>query len=332
MTRRRPCHRIPRRALQTALACATVLIALGACGRGGPTPAPPPEPLPAPVAPLPAGTFAYSPGTFQVTLESRSVVRVAPDTSAERQGIVSGATAGSAPNTVPPGPGSDTVVTRIRAILDLPPGSGTLLLRGSVDSVTVQSLGGSTAGSTQPDSTPRQPLTSPLFFTGTVDGGVVSIPPIPQLADDCSSPAGAYLAQATALLPSLPVPLAPGATWTDTTTNRSCRGGVALTTTAINSYSVAGESGATTTVARTTRYRLTGAGSQAGQQVSVSGEGSGSGELLVDVPGGRVLTTRGSATLRLTFEGAGRRQEVMQETEQRLTINAFVPPAPGAPD
>lgn len=307
-------------------------IGLGACGRGGPAPAPPPEPLPAPVVPLPAGTFAYSPGILQVALESRSVVRVAPDTSMERRGVVSGATAGSAPNTVPPGPGSDTVVTRMYATLDLPPGSGALLLRGSLDSVTVQSLSGRTAGSIQPDSTPRQPLTSPLFFTGTVDGGVVSIPPIPQLADDCSSPAGAYLAQATALLPSLPVPLVPGATWTDTTSTTGCRGGVVLTTTAISSYRVVSDSGAAITVAHTTRYQLAGTGSQAGQQVGVSGEGRGSGELLADVPGGRVLSARGSAMLRLTFDGAGRRQEVIQETGQRLTITALVPPAPGTPD
>ena len=209
----------------------------------------------------------------------------------------------------------------------MPSGSGSIL-RGSVESVTVESLGGYAAGSTQPDSVPRQPLTSPVFFTGTVEGGVVSIPPIPQFVGDCSSPAGAYMAQVTTLLPSFPGPLTQGASWTDTTTTTSCRGGVTLTTTAINSYRVAGESGATTTVARTTSYRVTGTGSQAGEQVTVSGEGSGSGELLVDVPEGRVLDVQGTARLNLIFEGAGRRQEVIQETGQRLTLAPLTPLEP----
>lgn len=309
-----------------ALAC-TLTISLGACGGGSTPPTPIPEPVAEPVTPLPAGTFAYAPGALQVVLESRSVVRVAPDSSAEGQGIVSGATDGSAPNIVPPGPGSDTVIARLHATLDMPSGSGSIL-RGSVDSVTVQSLGGYTAGSTQPDSIPRQPLTSPVFFTGTVEGGVVVIPPIPQFANDCSSPTGSYLAQVTTLLPSFPGPLTQGSIWTDTTSTASCRGGVTLTTTAINSYEVTGVSGATTTVTRTTSYRVAGTGNQAGQQVAVSGEGSGNGEILVDVPGGRILDVQGTARLNLTFEAAGRRQEIIQETGQRLTVAAPTPLEP----
>src|SRR5690606_23131321 len=131
------------------------------------------------------------------------------------------------------------------------------------DSVTVVA-----AGRARATRTPTPPLAAPIPFTGTVDGGAVRLSIPPAAATDCSSPAGAYLAIARDLLPSLPGPLTPGTGWSETVESTSCRGGVVLTTTATHRYVVRDttihEGRPVTRIARTTSYSLAGTGSQAG--------------------------------------------------------------------
>lgn len=276
-------------ALTTAALVAVALVA--ACGRG---PAPAPAPAPTPAAPAPAA-FAYAPGELHALFESRATVHVAGDTT-----------------TV-----TDTVVTRLHATLRLTPGDAARTIAGTVDSVAV--VTGRRAGAT-----PAPPLAAPIAFTGTVDGGTVRLAIPPAAATDCSSPAGAYLAIARDLLPSLPGRLTPGTDWSETAESTSCRGGVVLTTTATHRYVVLDttvrDGSPATRIARTTSYSLTGTGSQAGLPVSVEGRGTGAGELLVDVPGGTLLTTTTHSTLELTFTGAGRVQRVIQDGVQSVTL------------
>ncbi len=264
--------------------------------------------LPPPVAPAPAA-FAYASGERQAFFESRATVRVAGDTSTA----------------------TDTVVTRLHATFRLapaaPPGTAATpgTLRGTVDSVTINAGSHASIGAGTP------PLAAPIPFTGTVQGGTVHLDIAPSVTTDCDSPAGAYLAMTGDLLPSLPRRLAPGDSWSDTVTSTSCRGGVVLTTTATHHYVVQDTTTIhndlhATRVARTTSYRISGTGAQAGVPVSVAGEGSGDGELLVDATAGNLLTTTARSTLNMTFEAVGRVQRVVQDGVQRLVITVIPEP------
>lgn len=292
---RHPRPRRLRSALVTApLAIAPLLAAvlLTACGGGT---APGPVPVPAPAAPE-AAVFTYAPGELHALFESRATVRVAGDTSAV----------------------SDTVVTRLRATLRLASGPVPRAMTGTVDSVTV--LADRRTGAT---TAPRLPL--PLALAGTVVGGTVRLSIPPDAAADCSSPAGAYLAIARDLLPSLPDRLTPGTGWSDTVATTSCRGGVVLTTTATHRYVVRDTTvlngRPVTRIARTTLYRLAGRGSQAGLAVSVEGEGTGDAEIVVDVAAGELVSTTARSTLGMTFDAAGRVQRVVQEGVQSVTLS-----------
>lgn len=283
--------------LAAALLAATLA---AACGGGlAPGTAAAPTPGPAPAAAPPAASFAYAPGERQLLFESRATVRVASDTAAA----------------------TDTVVTRIHATLRMAPGAARRALTGTLDSATVSAIGAAAVA------TP--PLAAPIEFHGTVEGGTVRVAIPSDAATDCSSPAGAFLAVARDLLPSLPARLVPGASWSETVTTTSCRGGVVLTTTADHRYvvqdSIALDGRSAVRIARATTYRVTGAGAQAGVPVQVQGDGTGEGELRVDVSAGELLTTTARSTLRLTFSGAGRTQSVVQEGVQ--TVRALAPRA-----
>lgn len=279
-----------------ALAAAGPLLAAAlatACG-GGLTP----SPAPTPAAVAAPSLFVYAPGERHALFEGRATVRVAGDTSAV----------------------TDTVVTRLYATLRLTAGSTARSISGTVDSVAVAST-----GRAAPGSPPLPSLPAPLGFAGTVDGGTVRVSIPPAAAADCASPAGTYLTIARDLLPSLPARLPSGASWSETVAATSCRGGVVLTTTATHRYTVRDTTShagrLVTRIARTTSYRLSGEGAQAGVPVKVDGEGSGEGELLVDVAAGELLTTIARSTLNLSFSAAGRVQRVVQDGVQSVTLS-----------
>lgn len=296
-TMRQTRHHTHRRTIAVA-----AWLLLSACSGARRAPAAAPAPPPAAPAPAPAA-FAYAPGERQAFFESRATVHVAGDTSAV----------------------TDTIVTRLHATFYLAPSTppetaatpGTL--RGTVDSVTIDAGSHATVGTGTP------PLAAPIPFTGTVEGGTVRLDVPPDATTDCDSPVGAYLTMAGDLLPSLPARLTPGDSWSDTVTSTSCRGGVVLTTTATHHYVVQDTAALhndrqVTRVGRTTSYRLSGTGAQAGVPVRVAGDGSGEGELLVDVAAGQLLTTTARSTLNMTFEAVGRVQRVVQDGVQRLVM------------
>ncbi len=300
-----PSHHPHRRtvAIATWLVSGATVVA---CGGGRRLPVEVPAPSPAAVAPA---AFAYAPGERKAFFESRATVRVAGDTST----VI------------------DTVVTRLYATFRIVPSipsatpAAAATLGGSVDSVMIDAGSHASVGSGTP------PLAAPIPLAGTVEGGSVRLD-IPSAATtDCDSPVGAYLAMTSDLLPSLPPHLAPGDSWSDTVTSTSCRGGVVLTTVATHRYVVQDTAAVhddrrVTRVARTTSYRLSGTGAQAGVPVRVAGDGTREGELLVDVSAGQLLTTTARSSLNLTFEAVGRVQRVVQDGVQRLVMT--VPPEP----
>ena len=269
------------------------ILSLAACGSGL-HPSTEAGPQPAATTPTPAvARFAYAPGTVRARLDSRASIRVEGETT-------------------PP----DTAVTELYVTLVLGDGAGARPLIGSVDSVLASAGGGRPLAAL--------PVPMPLRFQGTVEGGTVRVPRPAATAADCSSPAGSILAIARELLPALPADLSPGRHWSETVATTSCRGGVVLTTTAVHDYRVSAATsgaGAPLRIARTTRYRLAGNGSQAGEPVSAAGQGTGTGELLVDRAAGRLLALTTQSTIDLTFMGGGRTQHVVQEGRQELQLD-----------
>ena len=273
----------------TALPLVAAALSLAACGSGL-HPSSEPRPQPAAATPAPVASFAYSPGTVRARLDSRATIRVEGDTT-------------------PP----DTAVTELYVTLVLGEGAGARPLIGVVDSVLAGGGGRPVA---------MLPVPAPLRFEGTVEGGAVRVPRPAATATDCSSPAGSILAIARELLPTLPPDLSTGRQWTETVATTSCRGGVVLTTTAVHEYRVAGAAGAGAPVriTRSTRYRLAGNGSQAGEPVTAVGQGSGTGELLVAPVAGRLLGLTTHSTIDITFTGGGRTQHVVQDGRQELQL------------
>jgi hypothetical protein len=121
----------------------------------------------------------------------------------------------------------------------------------------------------------------PVPFRATVDTGAAKV----QLLGDstvtaptCPSAHAGALAAARQYLASIPRSLAPGASWTDTTTATTCRGEIPVTTTAIRHFTVALEhpsSGpADIVVSHLSTISLQGAADHRGRGVTLTGAGT----------------------------------------------------------
>ena len=121
----------------------------------------------------------------------------------------------------------------------------------------------------------------PVPFRATVDTahGVVRLAGDSTTTDAaCPSPHAGALASARQYLASVPRTLAPGASWTDTTTATTCRGEIPVTTTAIRHFTVALEHPPSAppaiVVSHLSTIALTGASTHRARGVTLTGAGT----------------------------------------------------------
>ena len=273
---------------------AALFVAACTSGRSGPVVIPP-----QPVTPGPPGVPAppsipvrpYSSGSPTYLVTTTASVRTDADTAA----VV-----------------GDTVQTTFIAHLLLERAGSRLFVSGTIDSFTVRGSGRLASS----------PPAGPVRFhgEGTTFGELTTF--VPDLPASCDSPAEALVATARDLIVPLPDRVTPGSVWRDTVSTTVCRGGVALTTTAVRQYEArglapyAGEQALE--LARTTELTVTGSGAPYGQSVSVAGQGSGTTTLFVDPGGGGLLGSTGETTATLTFTGPRGTTTFAQTTRQQV--------------
>ena len=125
----------------------------------------------------------------------------------------------------------------------------------------------------------------------------------------------------------LPDTLVIGREWADTVHTLSCRDRIPLRGVVVRRFRVLRaevEDGARVVVMidRTSRGRMSGAGEQFGEPVSLEGESSGTLRYVVDPALGRPVRAAGTSSLKLSLKSKLRNQAVRQESALTLT---FVP-------
>ena len=295
-----------------AVVSLALLVVLGAACRPSASTAPAlPRPVPAPppavIAPPPAAApnvsppaahpFAYAPGIYRYEVRTDAVI------SAEGQ------------------PRVDSLSTRAIITYRITrTDSGFIAVAGTVDSFVVTNAH---AGAVAPVA--NVPFNMLAFPDGRVrDSAIVDSAAV------CSSPVTPIVNAGREVLPALPLPLAPAAEWTDSTTTITCRGAVPLIARSIRqsraswallpaewsrqSGDVAFE------VARTTTTTINGQGHVAGRAVDLTGQGQGSSLLYVDPEAGILLGGTGNGSTRIIVDAGSQRQEFTQVVHQQLRL------------
>jgi hypothetical protein len=165
-------------------------------------------------------------------------------------------------------------------------------------------------------------------FSATVDTATARV----RLASDSSQTAvscpmanGAALANVREFLSSVPRSLSPGASWTDTVTTVTCRGGIPVTTTAQRRFTVTLEpaagrpEGAVVLVAHTTSAELHGATNQHGISIALTGHGEGQASQRYQVQTGRLLSGLSTVDVDLQVGTTGHLVALKQRAETRVT-------------
>ena len=251
-----------------------------ACASGGGTVAAPTPSGPAPRTLPPAAVLArpYSSSSPTYQILTTASVRAQEDTSAL----------------------ADTLEMSVLAHLEVERGGSRLFISGSLDSFTVQGSGRLAAN-------PPHVASDTIRFRGEATTlGRILVFTAEQPAR-CESPDDALVAAVRDLIIPLSDPVAAGATWSDTLTTVSCRGGIALTTTATRHYEVRGltmhAGRQALELARATEMTIEGSGTQYGLGVSVTGDGKGSASLYLDPGGGGLLSSMSETMATLRFTG-----------------------------
>lgn len=262
---------------------------------------------PAPPAPTAPATHSAlnttGPWTFvaaasqKVTIDTRAVVTIASDT----------------------GTRIDTVQATLGASFVWSPAA-----RRRVDGLLVDyrvSVGGAPPAApaglqvNRPFSAGRSGATTELRFT------------LPAESTACTDPAlSALQGMYDAWIP-LPDTLAIGREWADTVRTLSCRDRIPLRGVVVRRFRVQRaevEAGTrvVVTIARTSRGKISGAGEQFGEPVSLEGESSGTLWYVIDPALGRPVRASGTTLLKLSLKSRLRNQAVRQESALTLT---FVP-------
>ena len=167
----------------------------------------------------------------------------------------------------------------------------------------------------KPFSATRTPTSTALSFT------------LPAESSACTEPAlSALQGMYDAWIP-LPDTLVIGREWADTVHTLSCRDRIPLRGVVVRRFRVQRaevEAGTrvVVTIDRTSRGRISGAGDQFGEPVSLEGESSGTLRYIIDPALGRPLRASGTSSLKLALKSRLRNQAVRQESALTLT---FVP-------
>ena len=185
-------------------------------------------------------------------------------------------------------------------------------------SVTSGRTTGSTTGSTG----------SLVPFSATVDTANARV----RFASDSSPSAvscpvanGAALANVREFLASVPRSLSPGASWSDTVTTVTCRGGIPVTTTARRQFTVTLEptagrpEGAVVLVAHTTSAELRGGTSQHGISIALTGHGEGQASQRYQAQTGQLLSGVSTVDVDLQVGTTGHLVALKQRAETRVT-------------
>lgn len=293
----------PLRAPAATLAALAALAACGGRAATGPLPTPVPD-APPPVAPAPATTapapppraLSYAPGSYRYSLQSEAVTTAL---DGDRR--------------------TDTTATRMVVSLRIQPGdAGQLRVLGTVDSFTVRGTSGATS-----------PSVAPLPFELAMSpSGQIATPPVDS-AGACATPTSVPLTLVRELIVSVPVALAPGATWEDSVRVTTCRAMVPVTTRSIRQSrlewvgvppELARRSGdAAYRVVRSVSTTVSADSRAAGRQVAVSGAGEGTSAFLLD-PLGVVIGATGNVSSQLIIDSGTHRQQFAQTVRHRIEL------------
>ena len=320
---------VRRRARAAAVVAAGLLAAVCAPPRAPeppPVPAPDaPEPLPPIVQRVDARGYRPRPGTLGYEVTSATTIAVRGDT-------------------LPPDTLAVTARLTFRVGQPTPGDTGEVVrVGGSIDAYEVR---GSRPGAALPDT-----LVLPIPFVGVLGAsgieleGIAALPTDPATAPPDTSAAGpaaadsaavaerpcvaalsAPVALARELLILPPSSLAVGTTWSDTTATTLCRGGVPVTTTTVQRFTVLGstriDGDEAVAIERATESTIGGSTRLRGRTVAVSGTGTGRATLYASVARGAILGADGTYAVELAIESGTRRQQFAQSTRQRVRLRS----------
>ena len=140
-------------------------------------------------------------------------------------------------------------------------------------------------------------------------------------AEECA-PAAAALSALRELWVSPPATLYAGLEWADSSQYVTCRDSVVVGVTSVRTYRVIGaeERGGSTVVQvlRRSTTQMSGSGTQLGESLEITAEGSGEMRLDLTLDGGAIVAGAGESELRMSMRSRRRSQELVQRT--RLTI------------
>jgi len=166
-------------------------------------------------------------------------------------------------------------------------------------------------------------VNKPFSATRTGAGARLSFT-LPAESTACTDPTlSALQGMHDAWIP-LPDTLVIGREWTDTLQTLSCRDRIPLRGVVVRRFRVQRaevEGGTRVVVAidRTSRGRISGAGDQFGEPVSLAGESSGTLRYIIDPALGRPVRASGTSSLKLSLKSKLRNQAVRQESALTLT-------------
>ena len=136
-------------------------------------------------------------------------------------------------------------------------------------------------------------------------------------------PAAVVLQPLRELFVSVPSKLVTGTSWSDSATYTICRDSIPLVVRSTRNFRVFGAArrgdGVVILIDRVSVVTLRGDGSQFGEVLTITAEGSGSMRLELNRDNGAVVEARGDAELRMTMRGRRRSQELRQRTRIEIT-------------
>ncbi|HYW30091.1 MAG TPA: hypothetical protein VE869_01200 [Gemmatimonas sp.] len=300
-----------------AFACARWVLAacaLAACSGGlTPAPAPAPAPAPGPAAPR-AETPAVRATRFRLPLALSSVsyrvelrAELERDSASRRE--------------------RDVSETSARVALALRRDArGSLRGTGRVDSFTVRASGVSvrpSANVTRSTASVPAPLFTSVAVDATLDSTQLRATVRPALPNECDRPEAAAASIARELLVRVPENVSIGDRWRDSLVTLVCRGAIPMTLRTIVE-SVADETrdgDRILHVRQSTFSVLEGSSRTPWRQVTVSGTGSGTQDVLIDIARGVVTAIDGGSTLVVTvMNGSLRDASATQTVKQTVVV------------
>ncbi|MCE9602179.1 MAG: hypothetical protein K8S21_08205 [Gemmatimonadetes bacterium] len=142
-------------------------------------------------------------------------------------------------------------------------------------------------------------------------------------ASAACSPAAAVLQPLRELFVSAPPRLTPGTSWSDSASYAICRDSIPLAVRSSRTFRVVGAERrgelVVVLVDRTSQVTVRGEGTQFGEPLAITAEGSGSMRLAMSRDSGTIVEARGDTELRMTMRGRRRSQDLRQRTRIEIS-------------